>query len=130
MTESDLTANRFRDMNELKYSMRSVAEYASQAFERIHILVTQVDPDTNEAQMPTWLDPEKSTDVDVVRVVHHSDIFEDPSALPSFNSLAIESQIHHTPDLTDIVSWKSFAVRTFLFPPPSCIPLFPPPHGG
>lgn len=102
MTESDLTANRFRDMNELKYSVRSVAEYASQAFKRIHILVTQVDPDMNEAQMPSWLDPEKSTDVDVVRIVHHSDIFEDLSALPSFNSLAIESQIHHTPDLTDI----------------------------
>ncbi|KAG0290511.1 Xanthine phosphoribosyltransferase 1 [Linnemannia gamsii] len=97
----DQTTNRFRDMNELKYSVRSVSNYFSHSlFNRIHILTTAVDENLQEVQVPSWLDLELSGDR--VRMVPHGAIFDNSSNLPSFNSLAIESQMHHIPGLTDI----------------------------
>ncbi|KAF9150883.1 Xanthine phosphoribosyltransferase 1 [Linnemannia schmuckeri] len=98
---TDLTSNRFRDMNELKYSVRSVSKYFSRSlFNRIHILTTAVDEKNEEIQVPSWLDLESSGDR--VRMVPHGAIFDNSSDLPSFNSLAIESQMHHIPGVTDI----------------------------
>ncbi|KAF8945460.1 Xanthine phosphoribosyltransferase 1 [Haplosporangium gracile] len=98
---ADLTSNRFRDMNELKYSVRSVSKYFSRSlFNRIHILTTAVDEKNEEVQVPSWLDLESSGDR--VRMVPHGVIFDNSSDLPSFNSLAIESQIHHIPGVTDV----------------------------
>lgn len=100
---ADLTANRFRDMNELKYSVRSVSKYFSHTlFNRIHILTTAVDERNEEVQIPSWLDLESSGDR--VRMVPHGAIFDNSSNLPSFNSLAIESQMHHISGVTDVVS--------------------------
>ncbi|KAG0214781.1 Xanthine phosphoribosyltransferase 1 [Mortierella sp. GBA30] len=98
--DTDQTANRFRDMDELKYSVRSVAQYATGMFERIHILATVVDQELDEGQVPSWLNVNASTGV--IRLVQHDEIFEDSSFLPTFNSLAIESQMHHIPSLTDV----------------------------
>ncbi|KAG0081878.1 Xanthine phosphoribosyltransferase 1 [Linnemannia elongata] len=98
---ADLTANRFRDMNELKYSVRSVSKYFSHTlFNRIHILTTAVDERNEEVQIPSWLDLESSGDR--VRMVPHGAIFDNSSNLPSFNSLAIESQMHHISGVTDV----------------------------
>ena len=37
-----------------------------------------------------------------VRIVHHAALFDDPaSQLPTFNSLAIESVLHHIPRLSE-----------------------------
>ncbi|KAG0302217.1 hypothetical protein BGZ97_002448, partial [Linnemannia gamsii] len=92
----DQTSNRFRDMNELKYSVRSVSKYFSRAlFNRIHILTTAVDANLQEIQVPSWLDLESSGDR--VRMVPHGAIFGNSSDLPSFNSLAIESHMHNIP---------------------------------
>lgn len=101
-TTQDSTENRFRDMDELKYSVRSVAQYARGMFDRIHILTTEIDPATDEAQVPSWLNLEASRGV--IELVHHDRIFERAEDLPSFNSLSIESQIHHVPGVTDVVS--------------------------
>ncbi|KAF9202892.1 Xanthine phosphoribosyltransferase 1 [Haplosporangium sp. Z 27] len=92
----DQTANRFRDMDELKYSVRSAAQYANRLFSKIHILTTKID---GEGQVPSWLDLEKTKDV--VELIPHDVIFEDKSVLPTFNSLSIESQLHNIPNLTD-----------------------------
>ncbi|KAF9912139.1 Xanthine phosphoribosyltransferase 1 [Linnemannia zychae] len=103
LTANDQTANRFRDMNELKYSVRSVSRYFSRTiFNRIHILTTAVEDNlgAGEVQVPSWMDLEGSRDR--MRMVSHGRIFDNSSDLPSFNSLAIESQIHHIPDVTDI----------------------------
>ncbi|KAF9105081.1 Xanthine phosphoribosyltransferase 1 [Mortierella sp. AM989] len=97
--DSDQTANRFRDMDELRYSIRSASQYANRLFSRIHILTTTVDDNTIESQIPSWLDMDKAKDV--VELVPHEVIFESSSDLPSFNSLSIESQIHHIPNITD-----------------------------
>ncbi|ORZ27438.1 hypothetical protein BCR41DRAFT_383855 [Lobosporangium transversale] len=96
----DQTANRYRDMDELKYSVRSVSQYATGMFNKIHILTTVVDPERDENQIPTWLDLTRSKEA--IQLVPHTDIFDDPQVLPSFNSLSIESQIHHTPGVTDV----------------------------
>ncbi|KAG0368369.1 Xanthine phosphoribosyltransferase 1 [Mortierella sp. AD032] len=112
----DQTIHRFRDNNELKYSLRSIAQYVPKDMvNRIHILTTEV-PDTNDrnaasdsagqeqehklvGQVPHWLDLNKVGDK--IRLVKHREIFDDASVLPSFNSLSIESQMHHIPDLAD-----------------------------
>ncbi|KAG0365832.1 hypothetical protein BC939DRAFT_456943 [Gamsiella multidivaricata] len=91
------TTKRFRDMDELRYSVRSVYEYARDMYRHVHILTTVVGP--GQGQTPDWLDLTRGT---VVRTVHHTTIFENQTYLPSFNSLAIESQMHHIPGVTDV----------------------------
>ncbi|KAF9356132.1 Xanthine phosphoribosyltransferase 1 [Mortierella sp. AD094] len=100
----DPSIHRFRDNNELKYSVRSAAHYGVPGlFRRTYILATEVvDMITGEKrkQAPQWLDQEKSRGI--VDVVPHSEIYDNRDHLPSFNSLSIESQMHHTPGLADI----------------------------
>ncbi|KAF8982005.1 hypothetical protein BGZ46_001964 [Entomortierella lignicola] len=98
---SSATAKRFRDMDELRYSFRSIADYARDMYRNIHLLVTEVKP--GQGQIPDWLSP----DLDRVRPVPHSAIFQNSSHLPSFNSLSIESQMHHIPGITDIFMYMN-----------------------
>ncbi|KAF9290434.1 Xanthine phosphoribosyltransferase 1 [Mortierella alpina] len=98
--ETDQTANRFRDMDELKYSVRSVAQYAAGMFEKIYILATKVELETNECQEPAWLNQTAARGV--LEMVQHDMTFENTAFLPTFNSLAIESQMHHIPGLSDV----------------------------
>lgn len=98
--------NRYRDMNELQYSVRSVAENASPGLiHRIHILTTSVPDDFDEkstiGQVPAWLDQRPGQET--IRLVEHKNIYDNISVLPSFNSLSIESQMHHIPELSEIV---------------------------
>ncbi|MFE5244618.1 MULTISPECIES: stealth family protein [unclassified Streptomyces] len=79
---------RFTSRDELRYSLRSLHQYAP--WVRTVYLVTA-------GQVPRWLD----TDVPGLRVVDHREIFSDPSALPTFNSHAIESQLHHIDGLSE-----------------------------
>ena len=78
---------RFDERDELRYSLRSVQQYADWA-RRIWIVTDQ--------QRPAWL-----VEDDRLTVVDHRDIFRDPAALPVFNSHAIESQVHHIDGLAD-----------------------------
>jgi hypothetical protein len=80
--------SRYASRDELRYSLRSVAMYASWA-RRIFIVTDQ--------QVPSWLD----TSHPKIQVVDHASIFTDTAALPVFNSHAIESQLHHIPDLSE-----------------------------
>src|SRR5690625_5293431 len=86
--DETVAAHRFRDRGELRASLRSLEMYAP--WIRKIYLVT-------DDQRPEWLDPDHGR----VHVVDHREIFSDPSVLPSFNSHAIESQIHHIPGLGD-----------------------------
>jgi hypothetical protein len=96
-TDVDLTAelnssavhqSRYVSRDELRYSLRSVAMYASWA-RRIYLVTDQ--------QVPSWLD----TAHPKIQVVDHKEIFTDTSALPVFNSHAIESQLHHIEGLSE-----------------------------
>jgi hypothetical protein len=86
----DSAANeaRYFSRDELRYSLRSVAMYAPWV-RRIHIVTDE--------QIPSWL----NLDHPKIRVIDHKEIFSDPSVLPVFNSHAIESQLHHIPDLAE-----------------------------
>ncbi|MFD4372236.1 stealth family protein [Streptomyces sp. NPDC058486] len=79
---------RFTSRDELRYSLRSIHQYAP--WVRNVFLVTA-------GQVPGWLDQDHPG----LRVVDHREIFSDPAALPTFNSHAIESQLHHIPDLSE-----------------------------
>jgi len=79
---------RFASRDELLYSLRSLERYAD--FVRNVYVVT-------DQQRPDWL----NVDADGLFVVDHSEIFDDPDALPTFNSHSIESRMHHIPGLSE-----------------------------
>lgn len=77
----------FRDNGELRYSLRSVEKFAPWV-RKIHIV-------TN-GQIPSWLDISHPK----ISVVTHEEIFKDQGNLPTFNSNAIELQLHRIPGLS------------------------------
>ncbi|WP_407565235.1 stealth family protein [Streptomyces sp. 184] len=79
---------RYLNRDELRYSLRSLHLYAP--WIRHVYLVT-------DDQAPDWLDTAHPR----VTVVDHRDIFTDPGVLPTFNSHAIESQLHHIDGLAE-----------------------------
>lgn len=79
---------RTTNRDELRYSLRSIAMYASWVR---HIWIV------TDGQVPAWLDLEHPS----VTVVTHRELFEDPTALPTFNSHAIEAQLHRIPGLAE-----------------------------
>ncbi|MDB1089469.1 stealth family protein [Streptomyces sp. ACA25] len=81
-------AARYLSRDELRYSLRSLHQYAP--WIRHVYLVT-------DDQTPEWLD----TSHPGITVVSHQDIFSDASLLPTFNSHAIESQLHHIDGLAE-----------------------------
>ncbi len=87
LTSAD-NAERFIDRDELRYSLRSVWMYAP--FVR-HIHLVTAD------QVPAWLD----TSDERISVVSHRDVFPDPSVLPTFNSQAIEANLHRVPGVAE-----------------------------
>lgn len=85
----DHGAVRFRNRDELRYSLRSLAMYAP--WIRHIYLVTA-------GQTPPWLNQDHPD----VTVVDHRDLFADPDdALPTFNSHSIESQLHRIEGLSE-----------------------------
>lgn len=109
--------NRYRDWDELRYSIRSVEKYAGNFRNKIQLLVNAV-ADPNEAlkatvenpasiagkQRPLWLKTDKYT-TDTVEVLSQEDFFDqsEQGCLPTFNSLTIENQIFNTKSDTDRV---------------------------
>ncbi|MBC2868016.1 stealth family protein [Streptomyces mexicanus] len=86
--EEAANAARYLSRDELRYSLRSLHLYAP--WVRTIYLVTA-------EQTPEWL----NTDHPQIKVVSHKEIFKDPAALPTFNSHAIESQLHHIDGLSE-----------------------------
>lgn len=85
----DLSAGtmRFRNRDELKYSVRSVRTLMPWV-RNIYIVTAD--------QRPAWLAQESE-----IIVVSHSEIFPTQSVLPVFNSHAIESCLHRIPGLSE-----------------------------
>lgn len=79
---------RYISHDELRYSLRSV--WMNMPWVRYVYIVT-------DNQVPAWLD----TDVPGLRVVDHREIFSDKNMLPTFNSHAIETQLHHIDGLSE-----------------------------
>lgn len=85
--EGDDAPARFRQINELKYALRSVHIFAPW-IRRIYI--------ATDSPAPEWL-----ADHPKVRIVRSEEFFADPSVLPTHNSQAVEAQLHHIPGLSE-----------------------------
>jgi hypothetical protein len=86
--EGDDAEARFRQINELKYALRSVHMFAPW-IRRIYICT--------DSPVPEWL----NADHENIRIVRATDHFEDPSVLPVFNSQAIEAQLQNIEGLSE-----------------------------
>ncbi|WP_226338257.1 stealth family protein [Arthrobacter sp. UM1] len=86
--EGDDAEARFRQINELKYALRSIHMFAPWV-RRIYICT--------DSAVPAWLNP----DHEQIRIVRAADHFEDPSVLPVFNSQAIEAQLQNIKGLSE-----------------------------
>ncbi|MCX3062576.1 stealth conserved region 3 domain-containing protein [Streptomyces beihaiensis] len=82
------SAARFRNRDELRYSLRSLDMFAPW-IRNIYIVT--------DRQSPAWLDLNHPR----VRVVDHTEIFGNEGALPTYNSHAIESRLHHIDGLSE-----------------------------
>jgi hypothetical protein len=85
--DSASSMSRYRDNNELRYSIRSLYKYAPW-IRRIYIV-------TN-GQVPSWLNVEHAR----VRIVTHAEIFPSADDLPTFSSPAIETHLHRIPGVS------------------------------
>ncbi len=85
--EGDAHEARFRQIDELKYALRSIYMFAPW-IGTIYI--------ATDSPAPPWL--AQHPRVRVVRSIEH---FKDPSVLPTHNSMAVESQLHHIPGLSE-----------------------------
>ena len=85
-SSESVSMDRFYNRDELKYSLRSVEKFAP--WVRKVYIVTNCAP-------PDWLD----LDHEKIVFVDHEEIF-DESELPTFNSHAIESKLHHISGLS------------------------------
>ncbi|ASU85443.1 hypothetical protein CDO52_23930 [Nocardiopsis gilva YIM 90087] len=80
--------HRFTSADELRFSLRSIAMFAPWIR---HIYVV------TDGQVPPWLDAFHHR----ITVVPHRELFGERGALPTFNSHAIESQLHHVDGLSE-----------------------------
>ncbi len=85
--EGDDHEARYRQIDELKYAMRSVHLFAP--WIRNIIVVT-------DSPRPEWL-----ADHPRVSVLPSASFFADPMTLPTYNSHAVESQLHRIQDLSE-----------------------------
>lgn len=105
---SQHSVNRYRDWDELKYSFRSLEQYAQPFTNKIQLLVNSVynrsdaDPEALRPQRPNWLKDDIKTRQNV-QILAQEDFFGEveKQCLPSFDSVSIESQIHKTPSSVD-----------------------------
>jgi UDP-glucose 4-epimerase len=84
----DRSPARYRQVDELRYALRSVRAFTPWV-RRIFI--------ATDSPAPAWLDTEHPD----VRIVRSEEFFADPAVLPTFNSHAIEAQLHRIPGLSE-----------------------------
>lgn len=85
--EGDTAEARYRQIDELKYALRSVHLFAP--WIRDIYIVT-------DSPIPGWLGEHPR-----VKIMRSEDFFLDPSVLPTHNSHAIEAQLQHIPGLSE-----------------------------
>lgn len=85
---SDAVApKRFRDREELRYSLRALRAFMPYVH---HIYIVTC------GQKPSWIQEDPQ-----ITFVDHKDIFQNLTALPTFNSMAIEANLHRIPGLAE-----------------------------
>ncbi len=88
LVRASTTDSRFDHLDELRYSLRSVAEFMPWVN---HIwLVTA-------GHVPAWLDADHPD----ITVISHDELWQGEPGLPTFNSQAIEATLHRIPGLSE-----------------------------
>ncbi|MCW2131850.1 stealth family protein [Arthrobacter sp. VKM Ac-2550] len=87
LNEYSANDERYRSHDELRYSLRSL-DYFAPWINHVYLVTA--------GQVPEWLDTSNQR----VTVVDHREIFPE-GALPTFNSHAIESRLHHIAGLSE-----------------------------
>ncbi len=87
LPKSSTTSARFRDNDELKYSLRSVEKFAPWIN---HIFIV------TDNQTPKWLNTKNKK----VSIIDHKDIVPE-YALPTFNNRVLTANIHKIPNLSE-----------------------------
>lgn len=85
--DGDDSEARYRQIDELKYALRSVRLFAPWV-RRIFVVT--------DSPRPAWL-----AEHPAVTFVRSEEFFADPSVLPTHNSHAVESQLHHIEGLSE-----------------------------
>lgn len=85
--DGDDNEARYRQIDELKYALRSVHMFAPWV-RNIYI--------ATDSPVPSWLDAEHPR----IQVMRSEDFFADTSTLPTHNSHAVEAQLHHIPGIS------------------------------
>lgn len=85
--ESALDA-RFRQHDELRYSLRSLSQFAPW-IRQVHLVT--------DRQVPAWLDEGCPR----ISIHDHEELFAGQGRLPTFNSHAISARLHHLPGLAE-----------------------------
>lgn len=85
--EGDDNEARYRQIDELRYALRSIYVYAPW-IRNIYI--------ATDSPRPAWLAEHPR-----VQIMRSEDFFEDTSVLPTHNSQAVEAQIHNIPGLSE-----------------------------
>lgn len=85
--EGDEAEARIRQIDELKYALRSVNMFAPWV-RRIFI--------ATDSRLPAWL-----AEHPMITIVRAEEHFSDPAALPTYSSHAVESQLHNIPELAE-----------------------------
>ena len=106
--EDNHTITRFRDMNTLKYALRSI-EKNCPWFHKIYLITT--------GHIPDWLDLSHPK----IKLITHEELFIDKTALPVFNSNAIEMNLVNIRGLSekfvylndDMIIWKPLKIDRF-----------------
>jgi hypothetical protein len=111
--------NRYRDWDELRYSIRTVEEFAGKFRNKIQLLVNSVGPEGSAAkatsenpsvikgkQRPRWLNKKPET-LEVVEILAQEDFFRESTkyCLPTFNSLTIENEMWNINSTVDRVRY-------------------------
>lgn len=141
-------AHRYVEHNELLYSMRSaLASLGNQAMQKLHILASAYRNTNGSAEMtgqvPAWLEKDKALTGESAVVLHHDADYFKPiqspgtnlsseeteewreAVLPTFNSLAVESQIQNIDKVSsdqlvyfndDFFTLRKLAVSDFTTP--------------
>jgi len=107
-TEDKHTQTRFRDMHTLKYVLRSIEKYCPW-YHKIYLITT--------GHYPEWLNIAHPK----IELITHQELFINKSALPVFNSNAIEMNLVNIPNLSenfvylndDMVIWQPLDIERF-----------------
>jgi hypothetical protein len=120
--------NRYRDWDELRFSIRTVEKYAPKIRNKIQILVNSVGTEgiadkaspekpakITGRQSPLWLNDHENTN-NIIQIIPHEEFFDESEqgCLPTFNSLTIESQIFNTKSTVDRVCENPWRLRNVL----------------